>query len=72
MRKLADRLFQAISMASLVIALAALGVLVFDIVKDGGSRLSWQFLTNIASRNADEAGVYHALKIGRASCRERV
>ena len=61
MRKLADRLFQAISMASLVIALAALGVLVFDIVKDGGSRLSWQFLTNIASRNADEAGVYHAL-----------
>ena len=61
MRKLADRLFAAISLATLVIALAALGVLIFDIVKDGGSRLSWQFLTNIASRNADEAGVYHAL-----------
>ncbi|MDO8678656.1 MAG: phosphate ABC transporter permease PstA [Acidobacteriota bacterium] len=61
MRKHADRLFQALSMATLIIALAALGVLIFDIVKDGGSRLSWQFLTNIASRNADEAGVYHAL-----------
>ena len=61
MRKLTDRLFQAVSMATLVVALVMLGVLVFDIVKDGGSRLSWQFLTNIASRNADEAGVYHAL-----------
>ena len=48
-------------MATLIIALAALGVLIFDIVRDGGSRLSWQFLTSIASRNADEAGVYHAL-----------
>ena len=61
MRKLTDRLFKLVSMATLVIALAALGVLIFDIVKDGGSRLSWQFLVNIASRNAAEAGVYHAL-----------
>ena len=61
MRQYADRLFQAISMATLIVALAALGVLIADIVRDGGSRLSWQFLTNIASRNADEAGVYHAL-----------
>ena len=61
MRKHADTIFQYLSMASLLIALAALGVLIFDIVRDGGSRLSWQFLTNIASRNADQAGVYHAL-----------
>ena len=61
MRKYTDRIFQFVSMAALVIALAALGVLIFDIVQDGGSRLSWQFLSSIASRNADEAGVYHAL-----------
>jgi phosphate transport system permease protein len=61
MRKQADLLFQFVSLATLVIALAALAVLLWDIVSDGASRLSWPFLTNIASRNADEAGVYHAL-----------
>ena len=61
MRKQADLLFQVVSLATLVIALGALAALVFDLLSDGASRLSWQFLTNIASRNADEAGVYHAL-----------
>jgi phosphate transport system permease protein len=61
MRKQADLLFQIVSLATLVIALAALAALVFDIVSDGAPRLSLAFLTNIASRNAEEAGVYHAL-----------
>jgi phosphate transport system permease protein len=61
MRKQADLLFQLVSLATLVIALGALGALIWDLLSDGASRLSWQFLTNIASRNADEAGVYHAL-----------
>ena len=61
MRKQMDLLFQIVSLMTLVIALAALGALIWDIVADGGSRLSWSFLVNIASRNASEAGVYHAL-----------
>jgi phosphate transport system permease protein len=61
MRKHADLLFQLVSLATLVVALAALGALVYDILSDGASRLSWAFLVNIASRNAGEAGVYHAL-----------
>ncbi len=61
MRKHADLLFQAASLVTLVIALASLAVLVFDVLSDGASRLSWQFLTNIASRRPEEAGVYHAL-----------
>lgn len=61
MRKQADLLFQLASLLTLVIALVALGALVWDIFSDGASRLSWAFITNIASRNADEAGVYHAL-----------
>ena len=61
MRKHADLLFAIVSASTLVIALTALGALVYDIVRDGGSRLSWSFLVNIASRNADQAGVYHAL-----------
>ena len=61
MRKHADLLFQIASLLTLVVALTALGALVFDIFADGGSRLSWAFISNIASRHADEAGVYHAL-----------
>lgn len=61
MKKHADLLFQLVSLVTLVIALAALGALVFDVFRDGASRLSWSFITNLASRNAAEAGVYHAL-----------
>jgi phosphate transport system permease protein len=60
-RKQADLLFQILSLATLVIALAALGALVYDIFADGASRLSLTFLMNTGSRNAAEAGVYHAL-----------
>jgi phosphate transport system permease protein len=61
MRKYADLAFQLVSLATLVVALAALGVLVYDIFVDGAGRLSWSFLVNIASRHAEDAGVYHAL-----------
>jgi len=61
MRKHADVIFQFVSLGALLIALAALAALVFNIVSDGGARLSFQFLTSIASRNAEDAGVYHAL-----------
>ena len=61
MRKQADLLFQLIAMLTLVVALAALATLVYDILSDGASRLSWTFLTTFPSRNAEQAGVYHAL-----------
>jgi phosphate transport system permease protein len=61
MRKRADLLFQLLSMTTLVVALAALATLVYDILADGAGRLSWTFLTSYPSRNAENAGVYHAL-----------
>jgi len=61
MRKYGDIIFKMASMATLVIALAALGALVYDVFTDGFSRLNWSFVTHIASRRADEAGVYHAM-----------
>jgi len=61
MRKHADLLFQLLSLATLLLALAALGALVYDIVSDGAGRLSWAFLNSYPSRNAENAGVYHAL-----------
>jgi phosphate transport system permease protein len=61
MRKRADLLFQLLSMATLAVALAALATLVYDILADGAGRLSWTFLTTFPSRNAEQAGVFHAL-----------
>jgi len=61
MRKHTDLIFELVSLSALLVALAALAALVYDIVSDGAARLSFAFLTNIASRNAENAGVYHAL-----------
>jgi phosphate transport system permease protein len=61
MRKHADLLFQLLSLLTLVVALSALAALVFDILADGAGRLSWSFITSIASRNPEQAGVFHAL-----------
>jgi phosphate transport system permease protein len=60
-RHRADLVFQVAALSALVVALLSLAALLFDIFSDGASRLSWQFLTNIASRKAEEAGIYHAL-----------
>jgi phosphate transport system permease protein len=60
-RYLIDRLFELVALFVLLLALAALGVLVFDIISDGAARLNWQFLTSLASRRAATAGIYHAL-----------
>ena len=60
-RYLLDRAFEWMALFVLMLALAALAVLVFDIVSDGAGRLSWQFLTSLASRRAESAGIYHAL-----------
>jgi phosphate transport system permease protein len=57
----ADLLFQIAALATLVLALAALAALIADIVADGAPRLNLAFLTNIASRRPEEAGVFHAL-----------
>src|SRR5687767_5310219 len=61
MRKRADLAFQLISLLTLIVALAALATLVYDIFSDGASRVSWTFLNTFPSRNAEQAGVYHAL-----------
>jgi phosphate transport system permease protein len=60
-RHVMDRLFEMAALATLLVALAALAVLVWDVLSDGGSRLSWQFLTDMASRRPQTAGIYHAL-----------
>ena len=61
MRHRADLAFRVVALGTLVFALLTLGALIFDVVADGAGRLDWQFLTSLASRKPEEAGIYHAL-----------
>jgi phosphate transport system permease protein len=60
-RRHADLIFQAVAFSTLLIALAALVALLVDVIADGAARLDLAFLTNIASRRPEDAGVFHAL-----------
>ena len=60
-RHSADLAFRVLAMSTLVIALLTLAALIIDVLLDGGGRLSWRFLTSLASRRPEAAGIYHAL-----------
>jgi phosphate transport system permease protein len=61
LRRGADAAFQALALAVLVIALASLATLIWDIVADGAATVSWNFITGFSSRRASQAGIWHAL-----------
>lgn len=60
-RLLMDRALSAAGLLTLVLALGALAVLLFDILSDGIGRLSWNFLTSYPSRRPEAAGILPAL-----------
>jgi phosphate transport system permease protein len=60
-RRIADAGFQAVALIVLLVALACLGALIWDIVSDGAGRLSWDFITGFPSRRASQAGIWTAL-----------
>jgi phosphate transport system permease protein len=60
-RQLVDRAFELLALGVLLLALAALAALIYDVLSDGLGRLNWQFMTSMASRRASSAGIYHAL-----------
>jgi phosphate transport system permease protein len=61
MRRVGDPLMATFGLLITLLALAALITLLYDVVRDGASRLSWQFLTSLPSRRAEDAGIYTAL-----------
>ena len=61
MRRTLDIAFQIAALLVLVVALAALGALIVDVIRDGAARLSWDFITGYPSRRASRAGIYPAL-----------
>jgi phosphate transport system permease protein len=56
-----DRLLESFGLLVMLIALAALSVLVYDVLHDGVTRISWAFLTSEPSRRAEAAGIYTAI-----------
>jgi phosphate transport system permease protein len=60
-RHRADVAFRVLALATLAVALTTLVALAIDVLADGAGRLDWQFLTSLASRRAEDAGIYHAL-----------
>jgi phosphate transport system permease protein len=60
-RRFADVAFQILALVVLLVALASLGALIYDIVSDGAGRLSWDFITSFSSRRASQAGIWPAL-----------
>jgi len=60
-RYVGDRLLESFGLLVMLIALAALSVLVYDVLHDGLTRISWRFLTSEPSRRAEAAGIYTAI-----------
>lgn len=56
-RNAQDIAFQVVTLATLGLALAALGALLWDVWRDGAGRLSWTFLTGYPSRFPERAGI---------------
>ena len=54
-------IFAGIALAATLFGVAMLGVLIFDLVADGLTRLSWDFVTSFPSRLAERAGVWPAV-----------
>jgi phosphate transport system permease protein len=60
-RRVMDLAFQCVALVVLVLALLALGALLYSVAVNGLARLSWDFLTSYPSRRASAAGIKPAL-----------
>ena len=59
--RIGDRLLASFGLLVTLLALVALGALIYDVARDGVGRLSWDFLTSYPSRRAEDAGILAAL-----------
>ncbi len=59
--RIGERLFVAVAIGIVALALGALATLLIDAAIDGSGRLSWQFLTSFPSRKPEQAGILAAL-----------
>lgn len=55
------QLFRYLFLAATFVGVAALGVLLFDVIQTGGTHVSWDFIRSYPSRFAERAGIWAAL-----------
>ena len=59
--RIGERVFVAVAIGIVALALGALATLLIDAAINGSGRLSWQFLTSFPSRKPEQAGILAAL-----------
>ena len=59
--KLKDEFFKILGMLFTLLGILILGVLIYNIVKVGATRINWDFLTSLPSRKPEQAGIYTAI-----------
>jgi phosphate transport system permease protein len=59
--RIVDRTFSVVGFTTTLIGLGVLVVLLADVLLDGGSRISWQFLSSFPSRKPAEAGILSSI-----------
>ena len=60
-RKVEGHIFHALCLVAVLIGLAMLGALLFNILSDGLTRVNWSFITSFPSRHPEQAGIRAAL-----------
>lgn len=60
-RKIVNYLFKGLFMLATIVSLLALAILLYRIAAQGAGHLSWEFLSNFASRFPEKAGIKAAL-----------
>jgi phosphate transport system permease protein len=58
--KQADKVFAIVGLLAMLVGVFALAALLTDLMLDGGTRVSWQFMTSFPSRHAEKAGILSA------------
>ncbi len=61
LRQIKGQVFYALCLASILIGVGMLAALLYNIISDGITRVSWDFLNSFPSRHADQAGIKAAL-----------
>lgn len=60
-QRIKDRVFQVIAIIGLLFAISILLILLVNVLKDGMTRLDWNFITSFPSRRAANAGIMPGL-----------
>jgi phosphate transport system permease protein len=59
--KIKDQAFKALGMLFTLFGVSILVVLIYNILRIGFTRISWDFITSLPSRKPEEAGIYTAI-----------